>query len=104
MFQDKATEVILTLGQAFEVAYQMALRDQVNKGHTRSQSANHIRSPASDKISNGVTQQPQPQHARSHSVNEIKLNGHQLSLAPALSASTEDFSSETRTASTPTQV
>lgn len=27
-FQDMATEVIMTLGQAFEVAYQMALRDK----------------------------------------------------------------------------
>ncbi|XP_076295477.1 ankyrin repeat and SAM domain-containing protein 1A isoform X3 [Lasioglossum baleicum] len=39
---DQATEVILTLGQAFEVAYQMALRDKLG-GHTvRSQSANHL--------------------------------------------------------------
>ncbi|XP_053976871.1 ankyrin repeat and sterile alpha motif domain-containing protein 1B-like isoform X3 [Hylaeus volcanicus] len=38
---DQATEVILTLGQAFEVAYQMALRDK--PGHTvRSQSANQL--------------------------------------------------------------
>ncbi|XP_076748880.1 ankyrin repeat and SAM domain-containing protein 1A isoform X4 [Xylocopa sonorina] len=39
---DQATEVILTLGQAFEVAYQMALRDKLG-GHTvRSQSANQL--------------------------------------------------------------
>lgn len=28
-FQEHATEIILTLGQAFELAYQMALRDHV---------------------------------------------------------------------------
>lgn len=39
---DQATEVILTLGQAFEVAYQMALRDKLG-GHTvRSHSANQL--------------------------------------------------------------
>lgn len=46
--QDQATEVIMTLGQAFEVAYQMALKDQLqlrggsdcspDKGHGRSMS------------------------------------------------------------------
>ncbi|KOX71232.1 Ankyrin repeat and sterile alpha motif domain-containing protein 1B [Melipona quadrifasciata] len=42
VLQDQATEVILTLGQAFEVAYQMALRDKLG-GHTvRSQSANQL--------------------------------------------------------------
>ncbi|XP_031838979.1 ankyrin repeat and SAM domain-containing protein 1A isoform X2 [Nomia melanderi] len=52
---DQATEVILTLGQAFEVAYQMALRDKVG-GHTvRSQSANQLisystKSPGTTKL------------------------------------------------------
>ncbi|CAG0889497.1 unnamed protein product [Darwinula stevensoni] len=49
---DQATEIILTLGEAFEVAYQLALRDlkdprDKGKGghlpqHTRSRSANHL--------------------------------------------------------------
>lgn len=66
---DQATEVILTLGQAFEVAYQMALREANNSkgnGHTRSYSANLA----------PVTSQPN--HNRSHSVNEIKLNGESI--------------------------
>ncbi|XP_024083009.1 ankyrin repeat and SAM domain-containing protein 1A-like isoform X3 [Cimex lectularius] len=66
---DQATEVILTLGQAFEVAYQMALRESTNNrgnGHTRSHSANLA----------PITSQPN--HNRSHSVNEIKLNGENL--------------------------
>lgn len=40
--QDQATEVILTLGQAFEVAYQMALRDKLGGQAIRSQSANQL--------------------------------------------------------------
>ncbi|CAD1471728.1 unnamed protein product, partial [Heterotrigona itama] len=42
VFQDQATEVILTLGQAFEVAYQMALRDKLGSHTVRSQSANQL--------------------------------------------------------------
>ncbi|XP_024944118.1 uncharacterized protein LOC107271110 isoform X2 [Cephus cinctus] len=41
---DQATEVILTLGQAFEVAYQMALRDKLGNQAIRSQSANQLTS------------------------------------------------------------
>ncbi|XP_034939821.1 ankyrin repeat and SAM domain-containing protein 1A-like [Chelonus insularis] len=42
---DQATEVILTLGQAFEVAYQMALKDKLGNNQTvRSQSANQLTS------------------------------------------------------------
>ncbi|CAH1724836.1 unnamed protein product [Aphis gossypii] len=79
---DQATEIILTLGQAFEVAYQMALKGQTsggnrngNNGHTRSHSANHM-------LPNMITgtrdgRSSSHQHARSHSVNEIKVNGIQ---------------------------
>lgn len=74
--QDQATEVILTLGQAFEVAYQMALRDQFassrnNNGacHFRSQSASHILTAPS--VSEPGTESPGPQsnHSRSQSLN-----------------------------------
>ena len=68
--QDLATEIILTLGQAFEVAYQLAIRERalLNQsddsklalgGHHRSQSAQQIVRPAA------------PSHARSHSVSQI---------------------------------
>jgi len=82
LLQDQATEIILTLGQAFEVAYQMALKGQTNagnrngnNGHTRSHSANHM-------LPNMITgtrdgRSSSHQHARSHSVNEIKVNGIQ---------------------------
>ncbi|PSN35856.1 hypothetical protein C0J52_27983, partial [Blattella germanica] len=86
---DQATEVILTLGQAFEVAYQMALRDQFNGGrggsngngggHMRSQSATHILSPPNVSLSgtnsSSMTSGQQSNHSRSLSVNEIKVNG-----------------------------
>ncbi|XP_045527823.1 ankyrin repeat and sterile alpha motif domain-containing protein 1B-like isoform X2 [Pieris brassicae] len=79
---DQATEVILTLGEAFEVAYQMALREQANRS----------------KVTQSITKTPQhevkekPYHGRSHSITEIKLNGHQLKIAPiAASLSNEDF-------------
>jgi len=85
--QDQATEVILTLGQAFEVAYQMALRDQFTGsrggssnnnggGHMRSQSATHILSPPSVTQLGGTNSSGQQvNHSRSLSVNEIKVNG-----------------------------
>ncbi|BES90064.1 Ankyrin repeat and sterile alpha motif domain containing [Nesidiocoris tenuis] len=72
----QATEIILTLGQAFEVAYQMALRESSAKGngHTRSHSANLA----------PITSQPN--HNRSHSINEIKINGHTTATSPTLVA------------------
>ncbi|XP_023248257.1 ankyrin repeat and sterile alpha motif domain-containing protein 1B-like [Copidosoma floridanum] len=44
---DQATEIILTLGQAFEVAYQIALKDKLGGHATRSQSATQLASLAS---------------------------------------------------------
>nr|CAD7194423.1 unnamed protein product [Timema douglasi] len=75
---DQATEVIMTLGQAFEVAYQMALREQFSTaspsprgGHTRSQSANVLATPP-------VSTHTPVNHTRSLSVNEVKVNGQQV--------------------------
>nr|CAD7412052.1 unnamed protein product [Timema poppensis] len=75
---DQATEVIMTLGQAFEVAYQMALREQFSTaspsprgGHTRSQSANILATPP-------VSTHTPVNHTRSLSVNEVKVNGQQV--------------------------
>ncbi|XP_012279831.1 ankyrin repeat and sterile alpha motif domain-containing protein 1B isoform X2 [Orussus abietinus] len=161
---DQATEVILTLGQAFEVAYQMALRDKLGGQTIRSQSANQLTSltgipntvPGSNRnagtpdfmpdlnhdsdlilqsgnsltnpkpkprsksnpssnlhagpnvagnpsansnsnsnsnsdchsgpnqvsINSNPNAKPQVTHGRSHSVNDIKVNGNQLKLAP----------------------
>ncbi|XP_015181967.1 PREDICTED: ankyrin repeat and SAM domain-containing protein 1A-like isoform X2 [Polistes dominula] len=51
---DQATEVILTLGQAFEVAYQMALRDKLGGHAVRSQSANQLVSLTGTTKSSGI--------------------------------------------------
>lgn len=108
--------MILTLGQAFEVAYQMALREsssrsntlqrqhkqqQGQQGQVRSQSSNQIsqqaKTPTHEKTSNGAKDRPNPVHGRSHSVTEIKLNGHQLKVAPiSVSLSNEDFQSTSK--------
>ncbi|XP_066998734.2 ankyrin repeat and SAM domain-containing protein 1A [Anabrus simplex] len=91
---DQATEIILTLGQAFEVAYQMALREQFSStgprgtnGHTRSQSATQILPSLS--VAN---------HSRSHSVNEIKINGQQ---PPQQQQSADKSEAQTPKAGTP---
>ncbi|XP_050437843.1 ankyrin repeat and SAM domain-containing protein 1A-like [Adelges cooleyi] len=79
---DQATEIILTLGQAFEVAYQMALKSQTgngsrtgSNGHTRSHSANHVLPPVVPGGDRPHGRGSAQQHSRSHSVNEIKFNG-----------------------------
>jgi hypothetical protein len=86
VLQDQATEVILTLGQAFEVAYQMALRDQFTGGrggrgnssggcHVRSLSATHTLAAPNTPSHPWATPSSQSNHCRSLSVNEIKVNG-----------------------------
>ncbi|CAH0382945.1 unnamed protein product [Bemisia tabaci] len=85
---DQATEVILTLGQAFEVAYQIALKDQINdtsmktNGHTRSRSVNQIVSNNHIEISNCNSQSAtlNLNHSRSHSVNVTLVNGNSHAL------------------------
>jgi hypothetical protein len=74
LFQDQATQIILTLGQAFEVAYQMALRDQFpncgKPGHTRSYSEHQIKAAKSGSLCPEVQANS---HTRSHSVNGVVL-------------------------------
>lgn len=88
-FQDQATEVILTLGEAFEVAYQMALREQSNRARVTQSQA---KTPTHDPMTTTNKEKPNVNHGRSHSITEIKLNGHQLKIAPMpASLSNEDF-------------
>ncbi|XP_053616556.1 ankyrin repeat and sterile alpha motif domain-containing protein 1B-like isoform X3 [Plodia interpunctella] len=85
---DQATEVILTLGEAFEVAYQMALREQSNRTRVTQSLA---KTPTHDPTTTSNKEKP-INHGRSHSITEIKLNGHQLKIAPIpASLSNEDF-------------
>ncbi|KAI5639787.1 phosphotyrosine interaction domain (PTB/PID) domain-containing protein [Phthorimaea operculella] len=88
---DQATEVILTLGEAFEVAYQMALREQSNRARVTQSLA---KTPTHDPMTTTNKEKPNMNHGRSHSITEIKLNGHQLKIAPIPSSlSNEDFQS-----------
>ncbi|XP_063537923.1 uncharacterized protein LOC134747247 isoform X2 [Cydia strobilella] len=88
---DQATEVILTLGEAFEVAYQMALREQSNRVRVTHSQA---KTPTHDPMTTTNKEKPIVNHGRSHSITEIKLNGHQLKIAPMpASLSNEDFQS-----------
>ncbi|XP_050355250.1 uncharacterized protein LOC126776671 [Nymphalis io] len=88
---DQATEVILTLGEAFEVAYQMALREQANRVRVPQAMA---KTPTHDPTTTTNKEKPNVNHGRSHSITEIKLNGHQLKIAPIpASLSNEDFQS-----------
>lgn len=88
LLQDQATEVILTLGEAFEVAYQMALREQSNRSRVTQSLA---KTPTHDPMTTNK-EKPIVNHGRSHSITEIKLNGHQLKIAPLpASLSNEDF-------------
>nr|CAD7457438.1 unnamed protein product [Timema tahoe] len=94
---DQATEVIMTLGQAFEVAYQMALREQFSTaspsprgGHTRSQSANILATPP-------VSTHTPVNHTRSLSVNEVKVNGQQVKEMPQTSEEQQPMTSPLQT-------
>ncbi|KPJ14788.1 Ankyrin repeat and SAM domain-containing protein 1A [Papilio machaon] len=85
---DQATEVILTLGEAFEVAYQMALREQSNRSRV---TQSLTKTPTHDPTTTNK-EKLNMNHGRSHSITEIKLNGHQLKIAPIpASLSNEDF-------------
>ncbi|XP_060532454.1 ankyrin repeat and sterile alpha motif domain-containing protein 1B-like isoform X2 [Cylas formicarius] len=95
---DHATDVILTLGQAFELAYQMALRDQVKgKGQSRESHKPAI-SPGS------VSSHSRDFKQDSTRVADVRLNGHPLKMKPlTLSIAAEPEVSGT-TKKTPTKV
>lgn len=77
LLQDQATDVILTLGQAFELAYQMALREQVT---SKSKSNKDSHKPA---VSPGsVSSHSRDFKDSSVSRTELKLNGHPLKMKP----------------------
>ena len=85
--QEVATEAILTLGQAFEVAYQLAVSNRSQsrdyKGHMRSKSANQLSTKSTcppsvcvSKLKQETTSKSQTHiaasnHIRSQSVNDI---------------------------------
>lgn len=97
--KDQATEVILTLGQAFEVAYQMALKEKLGGQAVRSQSANQLTSLSNSgntivtntKTSNATSKCPQ---VRANTV-DMPMNQH-------LTIDTKNNSSNSNTQNTNT--
>lgn len=71
--KDQATDVLLTLGQAFELAYQMALREQVVKGKAARDSR---KTAASPRANCSQKESPTASSARM----DLKLNGHPLKM------------------------
>ncbi|XP_063913251.1 ankyrin repeat and SAM domain-containing protein 1A isoform X2 [Zophobas morio] len=67
---EQATEIILTLGQAFELAYQMAVREQVT---SKSKSNRESHKPA---VSPGAVS------SHSRDFKDMKMNGHPLKMKP----------------------
>ncbi|XP_065205671.1 ankyrin repeat and SAM domain-containing protein 1A-like isoform X2 [Planococcus citri] len=84
---DQAFEVILTLGEAFEVAYQMALKEHFG-GNSRSAS-NHTRSHSVNTI-NYPNAESQSSHSRSHSINDILDGGSSSGGGPSTGITTKN--------------
>lgn len=72
--QEQATDIILTLGQAFELAYQMALREQVTS-KSKSYKDNHKIMVSPGSLS---SQNRELKDSRA----DMKLNGHPLKMMP----------------------
>lgn len=68
----------------------MALREQSNRNRVTQSLA---KTPTHDPMTTSSNKEkPNVNHGRSHSITEIKLNGHQLKVAPLpASLSNEDF-------------
>uniref|UniRef100_A0ABD2XRP4 Ankyrin repeat and SAM domain-containing protein 1A n=1 Tax=Trichogramma kaykai TaxID=54128 RepID=A0ABD2XRP4_9HYME len=81
---DQATEIILTLGQAFEVAYQIALKDKFGTQQAvRSQSANQLATLAMSspsKVMNSPSREGKPTY--DNHINESNKNHYHTSTNP----------------------
>ncbi|KAK4886784.1 hypothetical protein RN001_003055 [Aquatica leii] len=72
---DHATDIILTLGQAFELAYQMALREQVTS-KSKLNRENHRAAVSPGSVSS------HSREFKDSSRADLKLNGHPLKMKP----------------------
>ncbi|KAL3265730.1 hypothetical protein HHI36_009933 [Cryptolaemus montrouzieri] len=80
---EQAIDIILTLGQAFELAYQMALREQVTnktKANRATTAENH--KPAVSPGSVSSHSRDFKDSASSVRNNDLKMNGHPLRMKP----------------------
>lgn len=70
----------------------MALREQANRVRIPQNVQNVAKTPTHDPTTATNKEKVNVNHGRSHSITEIKLNGHQLKIAPMpASLSNEDF-------------
>ncbi|KRT86452.1 Sterile alpha motif containing protein [Oryctes borbonicus] len=95
---EQATDIILTLGQAFELAYQMALREQVTSKSK----------PNKDTYKPAVSPGSVSSHSRdfkdsSVSKTDLKLNGHPLKMMPLTLSIAAECVIDTLAQKTPTK-
>ncbi|XP_015181956.1 PREDICTED: ankyrin repeat and sterile alpha motif domain-containing protein 1B-like isoform X1 [Polistes dominula] len=96
---DQATEVILTLGQAFEVAYQMALRDKLGGHAVRSQSANQLVSLTGTTKSSGIIAKTSSPDS---TIEQVRESDHEITaIIPSNHNSTSNLKAKSRSKSIP---
>ncbi|KAG5880938.1 Ankyrin repeat and SAM domain-containing protein 1A, partial [Gonioctena quinquepunctata] len=99
---EQAIDIILTLGQAFELAYQMALRDQVTskgKGNRCGSGDNH--KPA---VSPGAVSSNSRDFKDTTRNADVKLNGHPLKMKPLTLSIAAEPVADSGLQRTPTEV
>lgn len=95
LFQEQAIDIILTLGQAFELAYQMALRDQVT---SKSKASRDHHKPA---VSPGAVSSNSSRQDFKDA--DVKLNGHPLKMKPLTLSIAAETTSTAQEQKTPTK-
>ncbi|KAB0799411.1 hypothetical protein PPYR_07291 [Photinus pyralis] len=94
---DHATDIILTLGQAFELAYQMALREQVTS-KSKSNRENHKAAVSPGSVSS------HSREFKDSSRADLKLNGHPLKMKPLTLSLAAEPVIDTHAQKTPTKI
>ncbi|XP_072386114.1 ankyrin repeat and sterile alpha motif domain-containing protein 1B-like isoform X2 [Diabrotica undecimpunctata] len=96
---EQAIDIILTLGQAFELAYQMAVRDQVtSKGKSQKDTNKPAVSPGAVSSNSRDFKDTSTRNA------DVKLNGHPLKMMPLTLSIAAEPGSETTLQTTPSKV
>lgn len=115
--QDQATDVILTLGQAFELAYQMALREQVTSKSKSNKEGNRQHNTGTTSSSSMISPGSVSSHSKdfkdqssttntsittSSRTTDLKLNGHPLKMKPLTLSIAADKIDDNHQRETPT--
>ncbi|KAF5302340.1 hypothetical protein FQA39_LY10379 [Lamprigera yunnana] len=94
---DHATDIIFTLGQAFELAYQMAVREQVTS-KSKSNRENHKAAVSPGSVSSNSREFKDSSRA------DLKLNGHPLKMKPLTLSLAAEPVIDSRNQRTPTKI